>query len=375
MSSYVSNKIVLPKNIYEQYFKLDKEDDYDAYALDKLKKPQDNEYRFYIYGYGENSQRKSFVERPDGMIELYFDTKSCYPIQAILNLFKICQSPKIEWYCCEEELVYISRFTWDSEQKQVQEEVFYLESNLECARLFDDDVNNESIFDGDEDYQNYEIMWYFHPEKRSGWQKVSSDNLLLRYEDKMASSAVDEIQEEKALEWITISDGKSILKLCLEWWFYDNFDVAVDKGEDSSWFKTSWLYAEIKEGYDWLEREDWVGGYRQRIFRRNDIKVVYQKICNLLDGKLKGKEHLVFDSPVFEMIFVPEYKAGGKPYIKLKIQYRPGKYKTMKLIRENLVPLVKAFEDAREGIYYEDSEGLDFDDDSEPPKKFERILD
>ena len=370
MGTYHSNKVILPKEVYLKYFHIDEDED-DAYNLDKLKKPDDSEYDFWIYGYG-NNQMIMFEDYGD-TVELYFDKRNYFPIRAILNLFEFCPDNRIKWYCCDEEMNYVSRFSWDDKANEVQEEVFYLGTNLDFLRLeSDSEFQNSTKYENDPEYNAYKFAWYFHPEKRIGWQKVDSENLFERYEEGPNLSTLKWIITQKQIPWQEFrsrKDGSDNLKLAIEVWpdyLWDEFEILSEffaeinnetTDNDDGWLMTSWKIGKGPE-----EK-------RRAVLLRSEFIKLWEHMEEFLSDKMKQAETLRFRNPTLEFCFIP-----NKKIIKLRVHTLANSdlnvlLKPQKVFKEileefvfdddNLRQLSDYFKEIRETIYFYYEEDLD----------------
>lgn len=230
----------------------------------------------------------------------------------------------------------------------MQEEVTYLAANLDFLR-------EEESYGNIEDKLLCDYAWEFCPERYLEWQKVSSDNLMARYGSR-SSDACEEILLEKKFNWTTIQDEKFVLKLCLEWWFTELFyDFYGESDEERSlWFCTSWMLYDKEIGLD----VEIYAEYRQRVFREDDIRKIYQKMKELFFGELKKTEIMTFEMPIFRFKFIPALEKKSLA-IELEIRVEEGDFRKIRLKGDQLEPLAKVIEEAREGIYYTDGEDLD----------------
>ena len=209
MSNYVYSKVILPKEVYEKYFRVRKTnqptDNYSEYNLHQLI-PHDIEKRacqdYYIY----YNEFHPLIDK-GSIVELYFDNRWEYPIRSIVNLFKKCPREDIVWYCFEENDIYISCFALSPATHKLSEKLYFLEDDKEFDKLLRDYLDNDQKYESKPDFT--EIEWYYKPEEKPGWQLSETKNLYDFYVDKAAFKEVEEIKSGK-VEAKTYTDTKEL---------------------------------------------------------------------------------------------------------------------------------------------------------------------
>lgn len=186
MANYVYNKIICTKDFFETYFldleafgdngvsnspyitfhKLFGKATYDEYDL---------EYSASVYyGYGLYCEEL----RGDRM-EVKFCTRWEYPIEVIIKALELGKD-QIEWFACEENHVYVSRFRWTSDG--VEEQILAL--NDDYWRWKDENEAFLKKLIGNR-YCDDEV-WYYLPIRNYAWKKWPSSDNYSRYAGKAA---------------------------------------------------------------------------------------------------------------------------------------------------------------------------------------------
>lgn len=184
MANYVSNRIICTKEFFEMYFL-----DFEPFGKDNVPDSPyitfhklfgfdsyydyDSQYSASIYnGYGFD-----WKELEDKRIEIKFCTRWEYPIEVIIKALELGKN-QIEWFACEENYRYISKFLWITDG--IEEQVFLLEDDYGDWYL-----KNEEYLDyimGDRECDD--AVWYYLPFCKHGWKKWPSKDIYSRYAGK-----------------------------------------------------------------------------------------------------------------------------------------------------------------------------------------------
>ena len=178
MSYSVYNKVICSENFLKNYL-------IDPYPLGKDEKVSSeylsfnricgakdideysDKYGAYMY-YGRGH---SYKRLEDGNFEVLFATYDWYPICAIVKAIEIDHN--VIWYAVGEEIIYMSKFSWDG--KKVIEMTYDLESDDYCEW---EDANWDQLKDLDDCDC---IAWHYDTEKYDMWVCWDSDDLIERY--------------------------------------------------------------------------------------------------------------------------------------------------------------------------------------------------
>lgn len=124
------------------------------------------------YGWGF-----SYISRHDNKCVIKFQTKSFYPIEAIIKAIKL--SHDIEWFVVEENCSYVSKFYWD---EKVREAVLYIEKAY--SDWYERHLDFEdALFDENESDCG---VWYFLKYYKGEWKQWPSDDNFIRYKNNYA---------------------------------------------------------------------------------------------------------------------------------------------------------------------------------------------
>ena len=187
MANYVDNKVVCTKEVLEKYFI-----DYDPFGdgrqlksmtktgeivnidcyitfnkLFKTKKDKEEHGLSIYYGYSFD-----YKETENGLYEIKFKTKWLYPIKPIIEAIKLCKEDVV-WYATEENWIYVSKFYW--ENNKIVEDILHIE-NVDSFENWLDDINKEYP----DEFPDY-VIWSYEPDKKVGWKRWESEDLLNRY--------------------------------------------------------------------------------------------------------------------------------------------------------------------------------------------------
>ncbi len=166
MSNYVNNMIICPKEFFCQYI-LDNEAFENnqvpnisfnkLFNVKSLQEYYDKIGTAIYYGWGF-----SYISRSDGKCVVKFQTRSFYPIEAIMQAIKI--SHLVEWYAVEENFIYVSKFYWEHE---IKEDILYLGDDYDdwIQRQIDYD---DSIFEENESDCG---AWYYLRYSKNKWRE------------------------------------------------------------------------------------------------------------------------------------------------------------------------------------------------------------
>ena len=185
MANYVSNKVICTKAFFDKYFldpnSLGKEN-YDHCKKEKYisfnKLFGVKDVHEYYDNYGANVYYGFWYcikEIDNEHIELMFQTKSCYPICAIIKAIELDHS--IIWYALEDNAIYISKFVW--ENGKVIEKVLNLENN-DFDAWYDKNIYNGNTYDINKAYDSF---WYYDYKSRKDWMTWECNDLIKRYKD------------------------------------------------------------------------------------------------------------------------------------------------------------------------------------------------
>lgn len=185
MANYVSNKVLCSKSFFDKYF-LDSyslgEESYEYchknkyISFNKLFGVKDvneyyEKYGEYIY-YGFIYEIK---EISDEFVEVKFKTKRYYPIKAIIKAIEIDHN--VVWNCVEENVIYISRFSW--KQNGIIEETLNIENDEFYDWYNNCNIKDASLVDN--------TIWYYES-KNNEWIIWKCNDLIARYKDNYPSN-------------------------------------------------------------------------------------------------------------------------------------------------------------------------------------------
>jgi len=278
MSNCIANKIILPKATYAKYFC---DDDQKGYSLKKLCKDA-SQYSYYIY------PDDVPIKDLDETVELYFSTRWRYPIEAILNLFQATtRKNDILWYCCEENYIYVSRFSWNNDWCHVDEDILYLEDDKKFDKFLGDRLDSES-----ESGSGLDWIWDYHPETCPGWQYIDSTNLLERYKE-AAMDACDEIRKAR-IPWVDIKDTD-----------HEKFRICIENyTREEDFTPTTYTWCWLSWGF--LQGGHWYEIHRSEDLECGDIDQIRDELNDLISGKLKQSKDLFFIEPFLSIDLIAD---------------------------------------------------------------------
>lgn len=178
MANYVSNKVLCSKSFFDKYF-------LDPYSLGEENHDYCKEHKYisfnklfnvknvneYYEKYGEYIYYGYFYEVKeisDELVEVKFKTEHYYPISAIKKAIEI--DHKITWYSVEENIIYISKFSWN--KNGIIEEILNIESDEFYDWYDNSNIKLDSLAD--------DTVWYYEP-KNYDWVVWNCDDLISKY--------------------------------------------------------------------------------------------------------------------------------------------------------------------------------------------------
>lgn len=188
MANYVYNRVVCTKAFFEEFF-------LDYKPFDEKNIPDSPYITFHklfglpsFYDYDLNYSTSIYngfgfhwCDLFDGKVEIKFCTRWEYPIEVIIKALELGQN-QIEWFACEENHVYISKFQWST--AGVEEFVYLLDDD------YWDRVDKNEGFLGKliGNIACDDEVWYL-PLHNDAWKKRPDQDINSRYRGKDAYHA------------------------------------------------------------------------------------------------------------------------------------------------------------------------------------------
>ncbi len=107
-------------------------------------------------------------------MEIKFCTRWQYPIEAIFRALELCEK-QLEWYVCEENHIYVSKFVWGN--GQIEEHILPLNNEYWDWEKEIESTTGKRIEEADCD----DSVWCFIPFSKERWRNWPSENSFSRY--------------------------------------------------------------------------------------------------------------------------------------------------------------------------------------------------
>ena len=182
MANYVSNCVICTKRFFEEFFLDDNPFGDDARPEEPFitfrKLFGCASYHDFDSGYSAsiyNGFGFYWEERPDERMKIKFLTRWQYPIKVIIKALELCKE-ELEWYACEENHIYVSRFRWKN--AGIEECVLPLNDNYD-----DWDEENEQRLENIMAGRDCDdSVWNYLPFCSSTWKIWPSTDNFSRYD-------------------------------------------------------------------------------------------------------------------------------------------------------------------------------------------------
>lgn len=179
MANYVWHRVICTEEILNQYF-LDPVPFVDGiqqnppyitfrklFGYKSAKEYWHSDHILVYNGFGFSWQ---LIEK--NRVEVKFCTKWQYPIHAILKAFELCRE-ELQWFACEENHVYVSRFTW-SEQSVKEHFILLPDSYWGWDEKIEQESNGK-LPDWDDP------VWSYLPQSGLNWHLWTEGDIFSRY--------------------------------------------------------------------------------------------------------------------------------------------------------------------------------------------------